>query len=580
MTDWGGMARVRHGGWVLAALGAMTAGAARADAGDPRHVLADNDQVLRQWAQASGTAAPRLVEGGGESDTRLEWTGGISYDFYSNNSRGGFTLTPIREESANNTGQVQTEVRSTGSDGALTWFTFGATFSDDRAVLDHPALINNMQFGHAGETYRVALGDVPVGFSTLGTNTGLRGLFGEGYLGRTLFQAVAGVQSDTWESIAKEERRTRYLRNSYAFKVEQPFGDLFSVYLTTQGYADDSDEDTAALTGLAPADGNATTLGFNFSQGGFTLSGEGGVSDWEEEGYADESDEAWILDATWQGERLGLQAGYHDLGLFYTSLSGDALSGVSEVYGNVSWMAASWLSLNGDLRHTENERAEPPKSVEPPVPVPYTPNAVEADSWTLGADIAVLAIEGLSLQFSHSQSNGENTGGGVNDQQDSAAGLSFSRGGWSTGLGLQRGDYENDASAEATSQTDGWSAYVGREWVEPVDGSWNFGTTLTFSDQRQELDTGERNSNESWQVDLVGRHARIGEFSAMWYDGRVRDPSSGQNLDQRGIQVQAGRALGRYGSLKLYYSRNDSFDDRSDIAYMERTLGLQFLSTF
>ncbi|MCC7259237.1 MAG: hypothetical protein IT486_12805, partial [Gammaproteobacteria bacterium] len=41
--------------------------------------------------------------------TRLEWTGGVSYDYYQNNSRGGFTLTPIRDESANNTGQVQTE---------------------------------------------------------------------------------------------------------------------------------------------------------------------------------------------------------------------------------------------------------------------------------------------------------------------------------------------------------------------------------------------------------------------------------------------------------------------------------------
>ncbi|MCC7258220.1 MAG: hypothetical protein IT486_07590, partial [Gammaproteobacteria bacterium] len=512
--------------------------------------------------------------------TRLEWTGGVSYDYYQNNSRGGFTLTPIRDESANNTGQVQTEIRSTGGDGAVSWFTFGATFSDDRAVLDHPTLINNMQLGHAGETYRVALGDVPVGFSTLGTNTGLRGLFGEGYLGSTLFQAVLGVQSDTWESIAKEERRTRYLRNSYAFKVEQPFGESFSAYLTTQGYADDEDEATATTTGLAAADGNATTLGFSFRQGGFTLTGEGGASDWEEEGYADESDEAWILDAAWQGERFGLQAGYHDLGLFYTSLSGDALSGVSEAYGNVSWMAASWLSLTGDLRHTENERAEAPPGLEQPVPVPYTPNAVEADSWTLGADIAVLAVEGLSLQLSHSQSDGENDDGGENDQQDSAASLQFSRGGWSTGLGWQHGDYENAAAAASDSDTDGWNAFVGREWVEPANGTWNVGATLMYADQRQELDTGEHNTNESYQLSLNGQHVRFGQFSAMWYDGRVRDPSTGQDLDQRGIQVEAGRALGRYGSLKFYFSRNDSFDDRADIAYMERTLGVQFMSAF
>jgi hypothetical protein len=570
-----------------AQLGALLAGvmgmlaAGGALAGNSDYLLAANNEVLQQWAQTSGTAAPQLVEAADEDGgTRLEWTTSVSYDYYQNNSRGGFTLTPIREESSNNTGQVQTEARSTSSDGAVSWLTFGATFSDDRAVLDHPTLINNLQFGHAAERYRVAFGDVPVGFSTLGTNTGLRGLFGEGYLGATLFQAVAGVQSDTWESIASEERRTRYLRNSYAFKVEQPFGESFSTYVTTQGYADDDDEDTAATTGLAPADGNATTLGFNFRQGGFTLSAEGGVSDGEEEGYADESDEAWIVDASWQGERIGLQAGYHDLGLYYTSLSGDALSGVSEAYGNINWMASSWLSLTGDLRHTENERAEPPPGLEPPITVPYSPNAVEADSWTLGANVAILAVDGLNLQFSHAQSDGENDGGSENDQQDSAANLQFNRGGWSTGLGYQRGDYENAAAPGTDSKTEGWNAFVGREWAEPVSGDWSIGTMLMYADQRQELDTGPRNTNESYQLSINGQHVRFGQFSAMWYDGRVRDPSSGQHLDQRGIQLEAGRALGRYGSFKVYYSRNDSFEDRSDIAYMERTLGMQFMSTF
>lgn len=571
--------RMRMAAWTVSALSVTTTATVEADNGN--FVLAANDQVLQQWAQSSGTAAPQLVEtpGGGGGGTRLEWTGSIAYDHYQNKSRGGFTLTPIRDESSNNTGQVQTEIKSTSSEGAVSWFTFGATFSDDRAILDHPSLINNLQLGHSGESYRVAFGDVPVSFSALGTNTGLRGLFGEGYLGKTLFQAVAGVQSDTWESIAKEDQRTRYLRNSYAFKVEQPFGDSFSTYLTIQGYSDDYDEDTAAVTGLSSADGNATTLGFKFRQGRFTLDGEGGTSDWEEKGYVDEGDEAWILDAAWQGERLGLQAGYHDLGLWYTSLSGDALSGVSETYANINWMANSWLSLTGDIRHTENERAKPPPGLEPPVAVPYSPNAVEADSWMLSANLAIVAVEGLNLQLSHSESDGKNDGGGENDQQDSAINLQFNRDNWSSGIGYQHGDYENDAASASNSSTDGWNVFIGRDWVES-SGSWNIGTTVTYSDQRQSLDTGARNSNQSYQLALNGQHVRFGQFSLMWYDGRVRDPGSGQHLDQRGIQAEAGRALGKYGSLKLYYSRNDSFEDRADIAYMERTLGLQFLSTF
>ncbi len=577
MADWIYKARGRAG--QLAVLALATSAAGTAAGANESIVLAANDQVLAQWAQASGAPAPRLVET--EKDgTRLEWTGSASYDHYQNNSRGGYTLTPIRDESSNNTGQVQTEIKSTATNGAVSWFTFGATLSDDRAVLDNPTLINTLQFGHAGEDYRVALGDVPVGFSTLGTNTGLRGLFGEGHLGRTRIQAVAGVQSETWESIAHEDRRTRYLRNSYALKVEHPLSAALGVYLTTQGYSDDSDADTADATALAPADGSATTIGLAFQQGRFTLSAEGGISDWEEKGYADEGDAAWIVDASWQGERVGVQLGHHDLGLYYTSLSGDALSGVRETYGNANWMASNWLSLNGDLRHTENERAEPPSGVMPPPASPFTPNALEADSWTLGADLAILPVEGLNLQLSRSQSDGDNDGGGSNDQADTGVNLQYGRGGWSAGVGFQHGDYENSATPASDSLTTTWNYSLGKEWAEATEGIWNIGATLIYSDQRQDLDLGSRTSNESYQLSLSGQHARIGQFSALWYDGRMRDPGSGQNLDQRGIQVEAGRSLGKYGSLKLYYSRNDSFDEKATIAYMERTLGLQFLSAF
>lgn len=540
---------------------------------------AANEQVLQLWAQDSGMAAPRLVEeGGGEGGTRLEWKTGISYDYYQNSSRGGSLLTPIRDENVNNTAQLQTEARLSSRSG-LSWFNLGATFSDDRAVLGHPTLINSLQMGHAGEGYRVALGDVPTGFSTLGTNIGLRGLLAEAYLGDVLLQAVAGVQADSWESIARKERRSRYQRNSYGFKAQRPFGESLTAFLTVQGYSDDHDEETALSTGLAPADGNTTTAGFSFQSGSFTISGEAGTSNWKEKGLPHERDHAWILDAAWQGERLGLQAGYHDLGFYYTSLSGGALSGVREAYAGFGWMASDWLSLNGDLRHTENKRAEAPPGFWPPAPLPFSPNAVEADSWTLGAVISIPAIEGLALQLSHSQSRGDNDGGSRNDQQDSMANLQFSRGAWSSGLGWQRGEYDNDAAATTDSTITGWNAFVGHEWLED-DGNWSLGTTLMYANQRQKLAAGARNSNDSYQLAISGRHRYLGEFSAMWYEGRVRDPATGQHLEQRGIQLEAARAIGSFGSLKLYYSRNDSFEDRSDIAYLERTLGLQFLSAF
>jgi len=566
------------GGWPLAVAAVVLGGLPLAGQAGTGQRMA-NEQVLQLWSQASGMAAPELVESGG-GGTELQWKTGIAFDYYQNDSRGGFLLTPIRDEGANSTAQLQTEARFDNGRGALSWLTLDASFSDDRAVLDHPTLIGNLQLGRAGERYRVALGDVPTGFSTLGTNIGLRGLLAEGYLGDTLLQAVAGVQADSWESIARKERRSRYQRNSYGFKAGRAFGERFSAYLSTQGYSDDRDEDVAALTGLAPAEGNVSTVGFSFREGRFTLNGEAATSSWKEKGFGRERDHAWILDAAWQGDRLGLQAGYHDLGLYYTSLSAATLSGISEAYANASWIATEWLSLNADVRHTENERAEPPPLAPVPPPVPYSPNAAKADSWTLGASVGIPAIEGLSLQLSHSRSNGDNDDGSRNDQQDSLANLQFSRAGWSTGLGWQRGEVDSAAAAAMDSRIDGWNAFVGREWAGMSDAGWSLGTTLSYASQRQRLDSGARNSSDSYQVALNGQHPWLGQFSLAWYDGRVRDPSTGQHLDQRGLQLEAGHALGRYGSLKLYYGRNDSFEDRSDIAYMERTLGLRFMSTF
>lgn len=554
----------------------------RALAAEPGMSVADNSGVLQLWAQETGaSSAPELVPAG-DGGTRLEWKNGVSLDYYRNSSSGGFLLTPIRDENTNYSVQLQTEAKANWRGDELSWFTFGGSASDDRAVLDHPAMISSLQLGHAGEAYRVALGDVPVNFSTLGANIGLRGVQGERLFSKTMVHAVAGVQSETWEALSDRERRSRYLRNAYAVKIDHALTDTLNVYLTNQGYSDDADSTTAAVTALATSEGRTTTAGLAFQQGRFTVNAEGGVSDWEEDGVQDENDHAWILDAGWQGERIGIQAGHHDLGLYYTSLSGTALSGVEESYGSATWMTNEWLSFNGDLRHTENERALPPGMPPgmPPVNSPYTPNAFKTDSFTLGSNMQLLALPGLSLQVQRSQSDGRNEDGGGNDLDDTAFNLQYSRESWSAGVGFQRSEIENSAAPLEDSESDTWNYFLSRQWVEPVNGTWNVSATVMYSDQRQNLDYGARTSNDNYTLSVSGQHVRWGQLSAMWYDSRVRDPATGQNYDQWGMQIDAQRSLGKYGAIKLYFAKNDSFSENSAIAYKERTLGLQVLSGF
>jgi len=488
-------------------------------------------------------------------------------------------VTPSRDENSNYSVQLQTEARANWNETATSWLMFGGAASDDRSVLGNPGMINALQLGHRGENFQVMAGDVPVNWSTLGANIGLRGALGQRQFGRTLVQVVAGVQSETWAALSKRDRRSRYLRDAWAVKIDQGISDSLGVYLTTQGYSDDDDATVAAVTGLATSDGQATTAGFNFQYDRFTLSGEAGFSNWEEDGFADERDDAWIVDAGWQGGSFGLQLGHHDLGLYYTSLSGAALSGVRESYGSANWLANDWLSFNGDLRRTINERAVTPPATEPGA-TPYTPNAFKANSWTLGTNIAIRPVPGLSLQLQRSESDGRNEGGGGNDLDDSLVNLQYSIGSWTTGFGYQRNDVENSAAPAFNSVMKGWNALLGTQWVERDNGNWSVGVQAFYSDLRQSLDAGGHTGSESYQLSLNAQHVRWGELAVFWYDGRMRDTGTGQDLDQWQLQVEARRSLGRFGSVKLYFSKNDSFDDKATIAYQEKIVGLQFLSEF
>lgn len=540
--------------------------------------VARNSEVLQLWEEASGGSAPAL-ERSREGGTRLRWRGALSTDFYGSRSSGSKIMTPVGNRDGNYSVQVQTEGRAHWSAANQSWFMFSGNASNDRAVLNHPAMIGTLQMGHQGENYRVSLGDVAVNLSTLGASAGLRGLQGEGHIGRTLIQAVAGVQSDTWEALAQRERRSMYLRDGWAVKLQQGVNDSLAVFLTTQGFSDDADTRIAAMTGLAAAKGNASTAGFSLQHQRFSLNGEAGTSTLKESGHNDEDDHAWVVDGGWQGNRIGVQLGHHDLGAYYSTLSGAALAGVRETYGSANWTTNDWLSFNGDVRHTLNRRAGALPSLPPGSP-PGTPNAYKSDSWTLGSNVAILPVPGLNLQLQHTASDGSNAGGGGNDADDSTLNLQYGAQGWTAALGLQRYDVENSALSATNAVTRGWNLLLGRQWGEAAAGAWNAGFQVFYSDQRQSLDAGGRTRNSNYQLSMNAQHQRWGRFALVWYDGRVRDTATGQDLDQRQLQVEAQRSLGRIGSLKLYFRNNNSFSGNTLIAYEEKVFGLQFLSTF
>lgn len=543
-------------------------------------VLADNSRVLQSW-QEGGGAAPSLVQQP-DGGTTIQWAANVSLDAYSANVTGGSTVTPLRDGSFYKA-TVQGDLRSTQPAGDLRYLQFSMTGTNDHAVLSHAAgtQIGSLQMGVAGDGYQLALGDVAAGFSTLGTNVGLRGLLAQKQLGQSVVSATAGVMAESWESLANVVDRTRYVRNVYAAKFETPMWETGKVYLTAQGYNDSESNLASGATTLAPASARLTTAGFSYQKDRFTLQGEAGFSRWEESGRAEESDRAYILDASWMFQRAGLRAGHHDIGKYYSSLAAQGGSGVKETYLNGNWMAADWLNLTADLRRSENALAGVPVITVPPMQA--SSNATQTDAFVAGAVITFGPNHpGWSLLLNHSQSLGENSGGETNQNRNYGATVSYADQNWNGNLGYMHGSLENGGAPTGDADTDTWQFNIGRNWMDiTVQGApaWTLSTNLGLSRQEQDLEIGGGPTTSRWQLGLSGQKSGLGTLMASYMDGLTTGQLSGDDIRQRAWQLEASHPFKGQNAVKLYWRNNKTSGSTTTPSadYREQVVGLQLL---
>lgn len=561
------------GGLVLALAAVFSGWACPVHAG--RILLADNSQVLQTWQQSTGdTATPQLVaqpDGG----TTLQWQGAITLDAYNNSSRGGNLVTPLRDGNYYKL-QAQGDLRSTDQGGAVSYLQFSASHTDDRGAISHApgGQINTLQMGRAGEGYLLALGDVAANFSSLGTNTGLRGLMGQRLFGQTLLAAGAGVQAESWESLASVVDRTTYLRQVYAAKLETPLAQSGKAYATIQGYEDDDGSLAQGVSSLAPASARSVTAGFAWQEGRFGVQGEAGASRWQEDGQGRKHDRAFIVDTNWAFETAGLRAGYHDIGKHYASLSSQGGNGIREAYLNGNWMAASWLSLTADLRHSENDLAATPPPTTPPTPP--TANAAENDALAITAAITFgPAHPAWSLLLNQVLSDGENSDGTTNRNQGFGATVAYAGQNWNSSLGYNLSKVKNDGATSTSGETDAWVFNLGKMWN---DETWSLGLNFTASLQDQELDTGAGPSTVTWQLGLSSQRAGWGTLTASYLHGNT-EQSGGDTLKQQGWQLEASHPFKGQNVLKFYF-RDNQISGSSQVPsadYSEQTAGLQLV---
>lgn len=540
-------------------------------------LLADNSQVLQTWQQNTGsTAAPQLVEQV-DGGTRIQWQGALTLDAYSNSSRGGNLVTPVRDGSFYKA-QVQGDVRGTDEGGAVTYMQFSASHTNDQGVISHApgGQLNTLQMGRAGEGYLVSLGDVAANFSALGTNAGLRGLMGQRLFGQTLLAATVGVQAESWESLANVVDRTTYLRQVYAAKLETPLSQGGKVFATLQGYDDDDGSLNSGTSTLAPASTRSMTAGFAYQEGRFGVQGEAGTSRWQEEGQSRKNDHAFIVDANWAFDTAGLRAGFHDIGKHYVSLSSQGGNGIREAYLNGSWMAANWLNLTADLRHSENELAATPPLTVPPTPP--TANAAKNNALAMTAAITFgPEYPAWTLLLNQALSDGENSDGTQNRNEGYGTTLAYAGPNWNSSLGYNLSKVKNDGTVSTSGQTNAWVFNMGKMWTDEV---WSLGLNFAANLQDQDLDTGPGPRTKTWQLGLSSQRTGWGALSASYMHGNTQQ-SGGDELNQRGWQFEASYPFKGQNALKFYFRDNkvSGSTQTPSADYSEQTAGLQLVYT-
>lgn len=534
--------------------------------------LASNAQVLALFGQVTSTQTPELIarEDGG---TRIEWRGSITNDFYNVRAKGGSLVNPTSDGDFHRL-QLVGDLRGITPDNRTTYLQVTGTHTDDMALQSNQNMVNSFQTGHFSDTYQVAFGDVNADFSTLGTRTGIRGLFGATRVGElSVLSFMAGTIAPTWNAVADKDQRSEYLRNAFSAKFETPLSSTTSAYFTAQGFADDPSTLSSANKNLAPVSGRTATAGLNYREGRLALGAEVGISHWSPDGQDDETTHAFIADGSWTEENYTINWGHHDFGTYYTSLSAEAQPGIMETYLAGNWRTSSWLLLQGDLRHSRNKAADSFGSV----------TAVTTNSATLIENISFgEGWPGLGLALSQSISDGKNEDGSDNRQLGYGTSLSYGDQQWNGSLGFNRSRLRNDGSPAYDGSTDTWSVQLGRSFMDnPANPTWLLSLGLSASLQDQELDSGDSTRTEQLGFTLAASRSGWGTLSAGYNIGWIEPTTGGPDLKNRGYYLEAAHPFkGDKGSVKLYLQNADNASGDKTLENETQTAGIQLELVF
>ena len=521
-----------------------------------------NDQVLARWQQQGGQAGTLNAQG------VVEFRGSASVDLYHQDvdvdSGNPTTLSGLRPGNHQRT-SVQFDLRHTIPDQRITYLQGGVVNSDDLALQPRFATqITTLQAGIAGVGYRLALGDVAVNFSNLGTNLGIRGLWGDWQHKDFGLTYYAGAVGESWEALTGQRPRQggpsnlQPLRDVMGIKADYRFSPALQGFATLQRYEDRRGD----LQEAALFNGHAGSLGLRYADQTSQAYLEWARSEREPSQGPGGSQQANALQVG-VSHRLGkhlLRGGYNDIRPGFHSLVQMAAPGVKEWYAGADWTLTPQLAWSVDARDALSRQQ-------------LAGALTRTELRTLGNRLTYrfADVDGLSLTLADLRNRNEDASGKATPSSSTQATLGYARDGWSAQGVLGYG--ETRAPTGKTKQQQ-WQASLGRSFAWPGDTSLSLQGSLGQTETRYSTAASAQRQDAA-AVNVGYTHPGYGQWNLGSHWQRLVGGAGVNDLASTSLTLDWALPLGQAATLKSYLRLSNRNRGDATRHVEEQTAGVQ-----
>jgi hypothetical protein len=535
-----------------------------------------NQEVLNNWQDKSGQQGTLSDKNGGT----IEWHGQATEDVYNVETEFGNKNNALsgRHEGTFSTTRLKGDLRDTEQGGDIDYIQGGLTVSDDRAVESlYRAQVNNVQLGRAGAGYLISAGDIVANFSNIGSNLGLRGIYGTKQFNSLTMTGYAGTVAESWEALinrttlTNQPPRSRYLRDAVGFMADYKLNDNWSLFGTSQTYSDrNTSLNSVQQSAIVSQNGVTGTTGIKYKNNQAAFSAEVGASRqaYDASGAVSKNDGAVLIDGSYAWQTVSLQAGYHNIGIFYTSLAQNVVPGGREGYVSGNWLITPSLGYGIDIRRTDTRNANLFGDISP---------LSRTHSLTNRFTYNATQIPGLNFSLQDMRNWGEVD---ANRSRNSSTqfGTNYSNQHYSSGLTLTNAHQKTNTNPLSDSVTDGIQLAFGRQVLEGeflALPSVSGGIQLSCGYQQQRITNGTKTSSTSEGVSINSRSKDLGQLQASITNTDTSQPNGGHSLNTKTVNLEWSKVVIKTLSLKAYIM--NAYRNHGDTLQMvdEKVAGVQ-----